>query len=104
MMEREINKDSFLDEFRKARDIGNRKAKDRSPGFVYIHTATVKSLAEKGEFKVGDIDFSRFTAEDLAEYMEYYEHTLAPKVSLANKLFSTLRSANTVFAPSKSCY
>ena len=56
-MEREINKDSFLDEFRKVRDIGNRKAKDRSPGFVYIHTATVKSLAEKGEFKVGDIDF-----------------------------------------------
>ena len=100
-MELAINKESFLDEFLKVKSIENRKAKDRSEGFKYLHEATTKKLAEGKEFKVGDIDFTKFTYGDLEEYLEYYEKLLEPKIKKANSFFEVLKKAVPMFSPAK---
>ena len=41
-MELEINKVSFLDEFTNVHNMGNRKAKNRSEGFMYLHNMITK--------------------------------------------------------------
>ena len=102
-MELEI-KNSFLDEFKSVHNIDNRKAKERSKGFKYIHEATVKKFAEGKDFNITDIDFSKFTFDDLSEYLEYYERYLEPKVVRAKKLFEVLQKAEATFSPGKHCY
>ena len=67
-MELQLNKTSFIDEFRNVRSIENRKAKERSEGFKYLHDSTTKRLAEGVGFSIKDIDFSKFTYDDLEEY------------------------------------
>ena len=103
-MELELNKNSFLDDFAKVRSIENRKAKDRTAGFRYIHNATTKRLAEGEDFKVGDIDFRKFTYADMIEYIEYYENHLEPRIRAADNLFRILKKAQSVFSPDKRYY
>lgn len=103
-MELQLNKVSFIDEFRKVRNIENRKAKDRTEGFKYLHNSTTKRLAEGVDFSMKDIDFTKFTYEDLEEYMQYYESVLEPKVNKVENLFKALRHAETVFSPGSRYY
>ena len=42
--------------------------------------------------------------DDLCDYMTYYSDNLEPKINLANKLLSVLRSAGAIFAPDKRYY
>lgn len=62
---------SFLDAFIKLKKADGICVKDRSKGFRYLHNTITKRMAEGCEFKIGDLDFSRFTEEDLSEYMRY---------------------------------
>ncbi len=103
-MELELNKVSFIDEFRKVRNIENRKAKDRTEGFLYIHNCTTKALADGHEFKVGDLDFSKFTYNDLQDYIEYYNDNLEPKISSVSLLFKILHEAESVFVKERKFY
>lgn len=103
-MELQLNKVSFIDEFRKVRNIENRMAKDRTEGFKYLHKATTKRLAEGVKFSIKDIDFTKFTYDDLEEYMQYYEKTLAPKIEKVEGLFKVLRHAESVFSPGNHYY
>lgn len=103
-MELQMNKVSFMDEFRKVRSIENRKAKDRTDGFKYLHNSTTKRLAEGVDFSMADIDFTKFTYDDLEEYMQYYENTLAPKIEKVEGLFKALRHAESVFSPGSRYY
>lgn len=100
-MELQLNKVSFIDEFTKVRSIENRKAKDRSEGFKYIHEATTKRLALGDGFDMSDIDFTKFTNDDLVDYMDYYHTTLEPKITMVKELFDLLNRAKTVFAKQK---
>ena len=103
-MELEIHKTSFVDEFRTVHSIENRKACDRTEGFNYLHNMTTGRLSQGENFSFADFDFSRFTYDDLCDYMEYYEQYLTPKVELANKLFGVLKTAGAVFSPEKRYY
>lgn len=100
-MELEINKVSFLDEFTNVHNMGNRKAKNRSEGFMYLHNMITKKLAEGNKFTIGTIDFSKFTSQDMEDYIEYYNEYLEPKVQTANYLFNIFRQAETVFSTEK---
>lgn len=103
-MELQINKETFLNGFVKLHNVENRKAKERSEGFRYLHDMTSKRLAEGGEFEIGDLDFSKFTYDDLNEYLEYYEQVLQPRVNAANQLFGVIRQASSVFSSEKRYY
>ena len=103
-MELELNKKSFLDEFTKLKSIENRKPKDRTDGFVYIHNTTIKRLAEGEKFEVSEVDFSKFTYNDMTDYMEYYQNVLEPKIQLARKLFECISSAGNIFSVDKRFY
>lgn len=99
-----LNKVSFADEFKKVRNTREKKAKDRSYGFKYLHNMTTRRFAEGGEFSIGLLDFSKFTMEDLEEYMEYYTDYLQPKLESAKCLFKALTEAGAVFSPKKTYY
>lgn len=100
-MEQVMDKVSFLSEFTKVRNMPTKKADEHTEGFKYIHDMTTRKLAEGGEFKIGNLDFNMFTYNDLAEYMEYYNENLEPKIRLASELFRVLRNAESVFSPEK---
>ena len=100
-MELKLNTESFLNDFTKVRNIGNRKAKERSEGFMYLHESTTKRLALGKDFEMGDIDFTKFTNEDLVDYMKYYQSTLEPRIKMVNDLFSLMDKAEKVFAKQK---
>lgn len=99
-----INKVSFADEFKKVRNTREKKVKDRTYGFKYLHNMTTRRLAEGKEFSIGLLDFTKFTMEDLEEYMQYYSETLQPKISTAKALFNVLTEAGAVFSPKKTYY
>ena len=103
-MKLELQKTSFVDEFRKLHSIENHKACERTEGFNYLHDMTTGRLSQGESFSFTDLDFSRFTYDDLCDYMEYYEKYLPPKIDLANKLFSVLKTAGAVFSPDKRYY
>lgn len=103
-MELQINQENFLSGFIKLQNIENRKGKDRTDGFRYLHEMTTKRLAEGEEFKIGNLDFSKFTYDDLNEYLEYYEQILQPRINAANQLFSVIRQAGSVFSSEKRYY
>jgi len=103
-MELTLDKTSFLDEFRTLKSIENRSAPARTDGFRYLHEMTTCRLADGEGFKIGDLDFTRFTYDDLLDYMTYYSDNLEPKINLANKLFGVPRSAGAIFAPDKRYY
>ena len=103
-MEMQLNKISFLDEFAKVQNIENRKARERTEGFRYLHNMTTKHMAEGGDLQLENLDFSKFTYADLTDYMEYYENTLAPKIQKANDLFKAIQQVSAVFSPGKRYY
>lgn len=103
-MELELNKTSFLEEFTRVRSIENRKAKDRSEGFMYLHKVTTKKLAKGKDIDIGKIDFTKFTYEDLEEYIEYFDNFVAPKISKIDSFFNIVKSAESVFSSEKCCY
>lgn len=103
-MELQINQENFLSGFTKLQNVENRKTKERSEGFRYLHETTTKRLAEGEEFKLGNLDFSKFTYDDLNEYLEYYEQVLQPRIDAANQLFHVIRQAGSVFSPDKRYY
>lgn len=103
-MELQVNKLSFIDEFKTVRNIENRKAKERTAGFNYLHNATTKRLAEGGKIEIQKIDFSKFTSDDLEDYMQYYETVLEPKLSLVRELFDVMNRAESLFSNNKHCY
>ena len=103
-MELVINKVSFADEFKKVRNTQEKKAKERTEGFIYLHNMTTRRFAEGGEFNIGLLDFTKFTMADIEEYMEYYNENLLPKVATAGKLFKVLNEAGAVFSPKKTYY
>ncbi|MBS7297629.1 MAG: hypothetical protein KIG65_00950 [Eubacteriales bacterium] len=94
---------SFLNEFLRLKKVGGIYAKDRSKGFRYLHNTITKRLAEGCEFKIGDLDFSRFTEDDLSEYMRYYERHLEPMAEEGAVLFSQI-SYDTVSFPMRKQY
>ena len=100
-MELQINKENFLSGFVKLQNVENRKAKERSEGFRYLHDMTTKRLAKGREFKIEDLDFSKFTYDDLNEYLKYYEQILSPRLDAANQLFGIIRQAGSVFSPDR---
>ncbi len=102
-MEVAINTNSFLDEFKKLKSIEKRKGTKRSPGFLYIHNMTTNRLACGKDVEVAKLDFSKFTYQDLEDYMQYYEENLSPKVQAVRELFSVIKTAESVFSPDK-CY
>ena len=69
---------SFLDEFLHVKRVDGISIKDRSKGFLYLHDVITKTMAEGKDFKIGNIDFSQFTEDDLSEYMSYYAGYLEP--------------------------
>ena len=103
-MELILNKVSFADEFKKVRNTREKKAKERTYGFKYLHNMTTRRFAEGGDFSIGLLDFDKFTMEDLEEYMEYYNENLQPKLNAANSLFKALTEAGAVFSPKKRYY
>ena len=103
-MEVQFNKLSFIDEFKTVRNIENRKAKDRTEGFNYLHNAITKRLAEGGKIEMKKIEFSKFTNDDLEEYMQYYETVLEPKLSMIRALFNAMNRAESLFSNNKHCY
>lgn len=103
-MELKVSKDSFIQEFKKIRKFENVAPKDRSQGFMYLHNSTTKRLAEGGCIEFTEIDFTKFTNEDLEEYMNYYSEVIEPKVCAINKLYEILRKAESVFSPKKSYF
>ena len=100
-MELKLNTENFLSDFTKVRNIGNRKAKERSAGFMYLHESTTKRLALGDGFEMSDIDFTKFTNDDLKDYMHYYHTTLEPKITMIKNLFGLMDNAKTVFAKQK---
>lgn len=100
-MELRLNTESFLNDFTTVRNIGNRKAKERSDGFMYLHEATTKRLAMGDGFEMGDIDFTKFTNDDLVDYMKYYQSTLEPRIKMVKDLFSLMNNAKSVFSKQK---
>lgn len=103
-MELQINQENFLSGFTRLQNIENRKAKERSDGFRYLHDTTTKRLAEGEKVEIDSLDFSKFTYEDLNEYLEYYEQILQPRIDAANQLFHVIRQADSVFSPDKRYY
>lgn len=100
-MEQILDKVSFVDEFTKIRNMPVKKAEEHTEGFRYIHEMTTKKLATGDDFKIGNLDFSKFTYNDLEEYMEYYNEILEPKVKTASELFRIIRNAGSVFSHEK---
>ncbi len=100
-MELEVNKNSFLKEFTEVHNMGNRKVRNRSEGFMYLHNMITKKLAEGNNFKIGNLDFSKFTCQDMEDYIEYYNDYLEPKVQTANCLFNIFQKAENVFSTEK---
>lgn len=100
-MEIKLNTESFLNDFTTVRNIGNRKAKERSEGFMYLHESTTKRLALGDGFEMSDIDFTKFTNDDLKEYMHYYQTTLEPRIKMVKDLFGLMDKAKTVFSKQK---
>ena len=100
-MELKLNTENFLSDFTKVRNIGNRKAKERSAGFMYLHESTTKRLALGDGFEMSDIDFTKFTNDDLKDYMHYYQTTLEPKITMIKNLFGLMDKAKTVFTKQK---
>lgn len=85
-------KRSFLDEFVKVKKVDGICVKNRSEGFRYLHDNITKRLALGESFKIGNLNFSKFTYEDIEEYFSYYSNYLEPKVkesaSILYKIFS----------------
>ena len=77
-MKKAKKKRSFLDEFLKIKKADGICIKDRSKGFKYLHKTITKRMAEGQEFRMGDIDFSKFTEDDISDYLRYYENNLEP--------------------------
>ncbi len=100
-MEITLNKESFLDEFKKVRSIENKSVSDRTEGFLYLHNATICRLANGKNVDVDKLDFEKFTYEDLRDYMRYYENYLLPKIDMVHNLFSIVRSSESMFSNSK---
>ena len=85
-------KRSFLDEFVKVKKVDGICVKDRSKGFRYLHDTITKRLALGESFKIGNLNFSKFTDEDIEEYFSYYSNYLEPiakeSASILYKIFS----------------
>ena len=100
-MELELTKDSFLDDIRNIRSVRRKKEQERSEGFVYLHETITKSLFDGKGFCVEDIDFSKFTYDELEEYTEFYNNHLSPRIRTAGALFGAVESASAMFVPKK---
>ena len=94
---------SFLDEFLRLKKVDGIYAKDRSKGFRYLHNTITKRLAEGKEFKLGDLDFSKFTEDELSEYIWYYELHLEPMAVEGAALLNQIR-CDTVKFPHRKQY
>lgn len=103
-MELQLDKVSFIDEFKKIRKVENIEPKDRTKGFMYLHNSTTKRLANGGSLEFKDIDFTKFTNEDLENYMDYYNIMFEPKINMVEKLFHIMNKAETVFSAKKRYY
>lgn len=103
-MELEIRKDSFIDEFVNVKNMGNRTVYNRTEGFMYLHNSTTKRLTNGKNFEVADIDFSKFTTDDLTEYLRYYRNVLEPKINMVRDLFKVLDNAESIFSVKKRYY
>lgn len=97
-MEMELKKESFLDGITKLRNIENRQPVKRSDGFVYLHDMITVRLAYGQKFSVGDLDFSKFTEDDLTDYVRYYQENLEPKIQKVSAFFEIVRRAAAVFS------
>lgn len=103
-MEVQLAKESFIEEFKKIRNVENIKPKDRSKGFMYLHNSTTKRIAKGGSLEFKDIDFAKFTNKDLEDYMEYYNIMLEPKINMIRRLLDVMDNAESVFSPKKRYY
>ena len=78
---------SFLDEFLRIKKADGICVKDRSKGFRYLHRTITKRMAEGKDFKIGDLDFSKFTEDDISDYFKYYGNNLEPIAYEVKTLF-----------------
>ena len=103
-MEVAVNTESFLEEFKKLKSIEKRKGTPRSAGFLYLHNTTTNRLANGGDVEIQKLDFTKFTNQDLEDYIQYYEEQLSPKVDSVRKLFGIIKNAESIFSPGKTYY
>lgn len=102
-MEMELNKQSFYDSIVKLRS-KPKKEKEYSKGFRYLHDTIIVQMVNGKDFKVGDLDFLKFTCDDLQDYIEYFEKTICPKLDSAGKLFDIIRRAKGIFSGKRTYY
>lgn len=98
-MELQLDKDSFLDDVRNIRSIRRKNEPERTEGFMYLHESITGSLFDGRGFQIENIDFSKFTSDDLYDYAAYYNDKISPKINTAGALFSAVESAQAMFLP-----
>lgn len=96
-MEYVLEKESFLDDVRNIRSTRRKKQPERTEGFIYLHDTITKSLFDGKGFHIDDIDFSKFTFDDLCEYSEFYDSNLSKKIRVAGTLFGAVEKAGATF-------
>ena len=101
-MELELDKDSFLDDVRNIRSIRRNKEQERTEGFMYLHESITGSLFDGKGFSVENIDFTKFTSDDLYDYATFYGDYISPRIKTAGALFSAVESAHAMFVPKNS--
>ncbi len=100
-MEAQLNKESFLDGFKIKSSVKKPKVKQHTEGFVYLHDSIVNKLLGGESIDLDKLDFSKFTTDDLDDYVEYYGRYIEPKVRKAESLFKIIKKADEVFSPNK---
>lgn len=103
-MELELDKESFLDDVRNIRSVRRNKKAEHTEGFMYLHDTITQSLFDGKGFTIDDIDFSKFTYDDLDEYRSFYNKHLSPKITVAGALFNEVQKATAMFVPEKNFY
>ena len=103
-MELEIDKESFLDDVRNIRSVRRNRNAEHTEGFMYLHDTITQSLFDGKGFTIDDIDFSKFTYDDLDEYRTFYNQHLSPKITAAGALFNEVQKATAMFVPENSFY
>ena len=103
-MELELDKESFLDDVRNIRSVRRNRNAEQTEGFLYLHDTITQSLFDGKGFTIDDIDFSKFTYDDLDEYSTFYNTQLSPKITVAGTLFKEFQKAAAIFVPEKNFY
>lgn len=96
-MEMQINKESFYDSITKLRS-KNKTEKEYSEGFLYLHENIILGTINGERFDISVLDLSKFTADDLQEYIQYYDNQIGPKLNMLGRLNSLIKNSIGIFS------